>query len=89
MSIITVEEVVAETECGKTMYGGTVFLDGKFVKFIPISTESKKQNDKYLNHLRNNLSHRKIGNDTWDEIIYTCPINKGNYKSYWDNVPSV
>ncbi len=81
--MIEVKNITAVSECGKTFYGGEVYLNGEFIKYIPL-TDNQKQTKKYLDNLRLNLKYRStVG---FDFVDYVCP-KTGDVLYYWNNVP--
>lgn len=81
--MIEVKSITAVSECGKTFYGGEVYLNGTFIKYIPL-TDKKKVTEQYLNLLRDNLKYYSSGG--FDFVDYVCP-KTGEILYYWNSVP--
>lgn len=85
MAIISTLLLEAETESGEKYYGGRVLLDGKPVKFIPV-TLSKRDAEKYLGHLNRNLVHSMQG--CYNYLHYICPSGSGEKREYFNDDPN-
>lgn len=83
MSKIHIIKTKAKTTDGQTLYGATIFLNNKQIKFVPFMTPKEKR-DRYVAFLKENLIHEKVGD--YDRLMYKTKSGKTNFE-YWNNVP--